>query len=229
MQLMQDFLTFALRADTPPAAIRANARGSNSECTVDVYVYGMRHPKDDFYSQKPRVMFWYHDVNDQASSVVRDWFIRADRLEQARFLHCETLRRLQTPIRLKFLQTMQALEAYHRLKYGNEFSLRKRVRGLVESHGVSLGELHLPVGEMVDARNYLTHPGGSSGQSEPDSVELHIMADYAQALTEACLLAEIGLPEAKAAELLGRDEQYKSAQEEWQRRHPRELVLGRDD
>jgi hypothetical protein len=108
-----------------------------------------------------------------------------------------------------------------RLKYGNEYSLRKRLGELVNACAGCLAELKPPLAEMVNARNHLTHPGSSATAPELNDVEFAVMADYAQALTEACLLKELGLSEDKVSELVGRGERYTSAQEEWQLRHPR--------
>lgn len=256
--LMQDFLTLAMRADTPPVALRANAPASSGPKNVDIYVHGMGHPKDDIFSQKPRVLLMHLLMIDQTVPVLTEWFAKAALLEPSRVLLCELLRHSQLPVRLKFLLVMQALEAYHRstrngrylpdrefealrvelsqalakhsmcadlkasllqrLKYGNEYSLRRRLRELAKSNAESLGELRLPVDEMVEARNRLTHLELPGSLSQVKREELAMMTRFALALTEACLLGEVGLPQATIREMVGQDQYYVSAQEKWARR-----------
>jgi hypothetical protein len=106
-----------------------------------------------------------------------------------------------------------------RLRFGNEFSLRRRLKGLVRLLGCRLGTIDVPVDEMVDARNDFAHPESQGVRRVWNDVELSVLADYAQALAQACLLTEIGLPEDTVAEALSDNQRYAAAQVEWSRLH----------
>ncbi|HDQ99963.1 MAG TPA: hypothetical protein ENN51_06745 [candidate division WOR-3 bacterium] len=259
LALIRDFLTFAMRQDTPPVRIRAFPANAKPEEVVDIYLYGMAHPQDEVFSRRTRVLFWYFSRPGSAESALSEWLAKADTLESVRVLHCELLRRPELPIRLQFLLAMQSLEAFHRctregvyllkeewepviqtlekavksaatgglkdslvqrLKYGNEYSLRKRLTELVTEYKKGLGDTEMPVGAMVDKRNELTHPKNPTHPSQAEIEDISLLTELAQALTEACLLSALGLSEDFIRDRVGQEEQCRSASDEWKRRHP---------
>lgn len=88
-----------------------------------------------------------------------------------------------------------------RLKYGNEYSLRKRIRGILQ--GLESDTLAMICGNaksytkrIVDTRNYLTHYG-SDPDSEPwyDPSEQFFAVQSLQVLLMILVLRDVGVPE----------------------------------
>ena len=84
-----------------------------------------------------------------------------------------------------------------KLKYGYEYSLRKRLADLFNAHERVLGDV-LPdatafIQKVVKTRNYLTHYDEEDRQdAATDGLELHRLATELRTLVEVCLLSEIG-------------------------------------
>jgi hypothetical protein len=100
-----------------------------------------------------------------------------------------------------------------RLRYHNEWSLRRRLKGLLDQHG-SLAAPVLPgpesfVGDVVDTRNYLTH-------YDPDlravaKIGLHDLFNLTQrlkVLLEVCFLHELGLADGTVQDMIVRSRAY---------------------
>jgi hypothetical protein len=107
-----------------------------------------------------------------------------------------------------------------RLEYGNELSLRRRLRELKRDLAMQLGDLDVPVDEMVNARNDFAHPDTPGTRRARSDVEFAVLADYAQAVLQASLLTEIGVSAEKAKEVIARQSHHADAQTEWRRLHP---------
>jgi hypothetical protein len=88
-----------------------------------------------------------------------------------------------------------ALEA--RLKYGHEYSLRKRLTDIFSAHDPVLREVFLDppsfINKVVKTRNYFTHYDEEDEQdAATGGLELHRLASNLRTLIEVCLLSEIG-------------------------------------
>lgn len=85
-----------------------------------------------------------------------------------------------------------------RLAYGNELSLRRRLRKLVDEFGSLFGEdkqKSALVGRVVDARNYYTHYDPNLEKASADGADLLLLCYRMEALFELCLLKELGFDE----------------------------------
>jgi hypothetical protein len=92
------------------------------------------------------------------------------------------------------------------LKYGNQFSFRKRLNELFTILGTALVEKFLGaekqsdfVSEVVDLRNYLTHHDEASSPGvtaiASDTVKMYNLNQRLRALTSALILKHLGMPE----------------------------------
>lgn len=92
------------------------------------------------------------------------------------------------------------------LKYGNHFSLRKRLKDLFDRLGPTLTDKFLGVeklsdfvGSVVDLRNYLTHHDESSSPGVSrianNTVKMYNLNQRLRALTTALVFAYLGMPE----------------------------------
>lgn len=83
-------------------------------------------------------------------------------------------------------------------KYGNEYSLDKRLREIINDHEPLLKDLPLNVinhrREIVETRNHLTHYNEEKGDDVVEGAELQRLTWRLQQLVEVCLLTEIGIP-----------------------------------
>jgi len=84
-----------------------------------------------------------------------------------------------------------------RLKYGHQFSLRKRLADIFSAHDEVLNglcpDIQAFIHKVVTTRNYLTHYDEDDRQDAgATGIELHRLVSRLRIALEACLLAEIG-------------------------------------
>jgi hypothetical protein len=87
-----------------------------------------------------------------------------------------------------------------RIKYGNEYSLRKRLNELFNDVGDNLRALVSPnyrefIGRVVDNRNYLTHYDEESREQEPDITMLFFDCQRLRIFLTILLLKELAIDE----------------------------------
>lgn len=103
-----------------------------------------------------------------------------------------------------------------RLDFGHEFSLRTRLKNVIhvvleeQSDVVEsfLGKPSKFIGQVVDARNRLTHPDGSSDDGSVTLAELRDLIPKTQMLLRICLLVEMDFPPTLITRLLNENQEY---------------------
>lgn len=89
-------------------------------------------------------------------------------------------------------------------RHANEYSLRKRLDGLVDAHEDVLSDLPWDIGSEVHpitaTRNYLTH---YDDDSDAEMDRLYEFSLIMEALLEACLLTDLEIPEDHITQRLG--------------------------
>jgi hypothetical protein len=99
-----------------------------------------------------------------------------------------------------------------KLQYLNEFSLRKRVRDVINSLGGGTLEFIPDPGRfasrIVDTRNYLTHYNPSLKANAAEGETLFHLTELLRFLLELCLLRELGLPEELRAQIVADHQGY---------------------
>jgi hypothetical protein len=99
-----------------------------------------------------------------------------------------------------------------RIRYGNEFSLRTRLRRLFDSDEYQeiLSEFaenkNAFIGKVVDTRNYLTHYEGKEKAAIGE--ELDPFIQKLKILLEICLLTELGFGSEEVKKLFSRNKRY---------------------
>jgi len=100
-----------------------------------------------------------------------------------------------------------------KMKYGNEFSLRKRLNEIIEKLGDVVDYLiinrPLFIEDVVNTRNFLTHYDKSLEGKEKNGHELYLICEQLEFLVEVCFLSEIGMPVDKIKALVKRNKKYK--------------------
>lgn len=102
-----------------------------------------------------------------------------------------------------------------RIKYGNEFSLRKRLALILKSVPDELGSIITDndkqfVNKIVDMRNYLTHRDESQQKGAMDIAAMFNSAESLKLLIAFLLLTEIGIERTKVAEVMLNHDVYKN-------------------
>jgi len=101
-----------------------------------------------------------------------------------------------------------------KLAYINEFTLRRRLRDLLDSvKGMSLdmipdeGEF---VGRFTDTRNFLTHYDESLKDKAAKGIQLYLLAEQGRSLLELFLLGELGLSKDQCQQAMRRSRRYRN-------------------
>jgi len=104
----------------------------------------------------------------------------------------------------------QSLE--NRIIYGNEYSLRKRLKGLVGTYENNLkGFIKYKnqfVANAIDTRNYLTHSNPELKERACTEKELTIMTYQLKLMLEICILRSLGFEENEINTLISKHERY---------------------
>jgi hypothetical protein len=100
-----------------------------------------------------------------------------------------------------------------RMKYLNEFSLRKRLMDLSKKHeeilNLRIRNIEKVITDTISTRNFLTHYDLELEKEAKSGEELYILCEKLKFILEICLLFEIALPIEKIKALVERNESYK--------------------
>lgn len=100
-----------------------------------------------------------------------------------------------------------------KIKYGNEFSLKKRLREVVDKNSEFIQTLIVDPGEFIDqvanTRNYLTHYTEELRPKAKKGYDLYVLGQKLKFLIEVCFLSELGLPSNVIQKRLKEDVRYK--------------------
>lgn len=107
-----------------------------------------------------------------------------------------------------------------KLRYANEYSLRKRLNDLIRSLNDSLPENFLSndqqrnifVSKTTDTRNYLTHYDESSKSNAVEGIGIAQLEYTLRLILEACFLIEIGFYPAVIRAMLNKSDTYRTIQ-----------------
>jgi len=99
-----------------------------------------------------------------------------------------------------------------RLKYLNEYSLRRRLKEIVENHEAVISTL-IPktnkfIGDIVDTRNIFTHYDDSLKEKSLDGELLHISTERLQFMLEVCFLSELAFSHEDMNRLINKTQRY---------------------
>jgi len=100
-----------------------------------------------------------------------------------------------------------------KLKYGNEHSLRKRLKDLFEKYKEVVDDFiedkDIFVNRVVDTRNYLTHYDKNLMEKAVDGEQLYYVTQQLKIVIVICLLSELGFNFKEIKNLLARNRRYK--------------------
>ncbi len=100
-----------------------------------------------------------------------------------------------------------------RMKYGNEFSLRKRLNGIFKKLGALVDpyikDKDAFIEQVVTTRNYFTHYDKKESKKVARNEKLYWITRKLRAIIEICLLLELGLSPEIISNLLKRNQEYR--------------------
>lgn len=100
-----------------------------------------------------------------------------------------------------------------KLKYGNEYSLRKRLKDLFEKYKEIIDGFienkDIFINRVVDTRNYLTHYDKNLREKAVDGKQLYYVIQQLKIVIVICLLSELGFNLKEIKNLLARNRRYK--------------------
>ena len=100
----------------------------------------------------------------------------------------------------------------NRIKFGNEFSLRKRLIDICDKHGKNIGTFIKNdtsfVGKIIDTRNYLIHNSPELKNKACYGKELIMITYQIKLLLEICILRSLGFGEEEVNKLISKHERY---------------------
>jgi hypothetical protein len=100
-----------------------------------------------------------------------------------------------------------------RIRYGNEFSFRTRLKKIFENLGENvtstlIADKNSFINKVVNMRNYLTHYDKSLEDKVNKDEDLHLLTIKLKFIMEVCFLLELGIPSNKIEEFISRDRRY---------------------
>lgn len=133
---------------------------------------------------------------------LNNWFAASERHESTLNLYFSAVHSPDMFAEQRFLSIVQAAETYHRQKYGKNYTLKDRVRLLVDRYRQELGpiiadSLRFAV-RVYDTRNYFTHYETGKRERAAHGRELHLLTQRVAYVVRACLLSELGFDDRAA-------------------------------
>lgn len=121
--LLQDLFSFIIQSPSYPIMILGECNfKENSFLNPPIHVYfPLRGEPDmerefDFRS----TLFFYREVEDNIKDILKNWFENEEKLKPIYKLYLASLYDHDMYLEYKFLSLVQAIEAYHRIKYESE-------------------------------------------------------------------------------------------------------------
>ena len=101
---------------------------------------------------------------------------------------------------------------YQKMKYLNEFSLRKRLKKIFKNHGglvdsIIQNQVNF-IEDVVNTRNFLTHSNKELESKSKKGKELYWLTRKMKFLLEICLLSELGITDESIKSLVSRNQKY---------------------
>ena len=250
MRRIQDFITLGVGEPVYPLEVEGYSRvkkyvsqnGQENFLPIQIK-YLLPWSRDPKTSLQPsQMIFTIKAIQDQVETILNRWFDRAEDLKPVLDITFSLVYQKSIYSEFRFLGMVQAIETYHRRRYGgkympddvfltnlypslvraipaeldaafkqslkfgklryaNEFSLRKRLRDLTNHLAEflsfqflkNIAERNEFVEMVCDTRNYLTHYDPAlKPKAMTSGRDLYILAQKLRFLLEASLLEEVG-------------------------------------
>lgn len=259
MYQIQNFLSLGVWAPVHPLTIEGIAEANEK---VEIFYELLDIPKTSKTLLPDNMLFTFKDISDKFDVFLRNWFEQAkpSELKPTHDLYFGTL---YLPLMYRehhFLSLAQAIESFHRrkyggkylpdedykeihdglvdaipdgvkggfkeslenkLKHGNEFSLRKRLKEIFNEYQHEIPNVFIKnkgtfIDKVADTRNYLTHYDKDLKERAASGIDIFHLTHELKMLLEVCLMRELGFSseeiEDRSSKILRRYRQYESIQ-----------------
>ena len=239
---IQDFFSFIFQAPSYPISIFGKCNINKNALlnpSIQIYFPLRGEPNIDREFDFRSILFFYYEISNAYGLIIKNWFEKEEKLKPVYNLYLASLYNYDMYLEYKFLSLIQAIEAYHRikyegfdkymqddeyeiilaklkeksfditenpfknilfekLKYGNEYSLRKRFKMLFRENFVEIFDVSKPkiesfIKKIVDTRNYLIHQDNKLKSFSFEIKEFFHANLILKTLIEVHLLNELGL------------------------------------
>jgi len=119
---MQDFFSFIFQKPSYPISIfgkRNINKNTLLNPSIQIYFPLRGEPNIEQEYNFRSVLFSFRDVSDKFGSIIKKWFENEDRLISIYKLYLASLYNYEMYLEYEFLSLVQAIEAFHRIKYSN--------------------------------------------------------------------------------------------------------------
>ncbi len=239
---IRNLLTLATMQSVQVLNIRGTTKANQEMIDDEVYY----PPTEIFYKQlyipqenqklhRSEMLFSFRDISDKFEYFLKNWFENLGLFEPVYDLYFATLHNPHMYIGNKFLNLVQAIETFHRyryggkylsdeeykliyntlinaipkgaqkelkerleeyISYGNEFSLRKRMKKIIDIYQDLLNffieDRKSFIEKVVNTRNYLTHHSEDLKERAVKGEDLYYLTQKLKICLETCLLNEMG-------------------------------------
>jgi hypothetical protein len=217
---LQNLLTLATMRPNAVTRISVYSRDKSlttskgeREVPIDLFYQQVWHEKVQAKPLFPHdMLFTLHDVAEDFGSVLKRWLRVAKELDGVCNLFF-SVRYRPTFSENLFLNTVQAVEPYHRAKTGGRRrSLRNCISYLLavtqEVASSLITDENTFIRKVVATRNYYTHHDPRLRRKAATGSELYWLTQTLSFMVEACLLDELGLAPERRRELFKRNQRY---------------------
>jgi hypothetical protein len=190
--------------------------GTDFPRPIELYWEIPHNPEPPERRRHPREMlFTLTEAQPDASTVIKRWLARQDRLEPVFNLYFGTLYHPSLYLEVRFLAFAQALETYdfrRRRKPGNK-TLAERTHDVLRQCLTVAGRIvgsdaEAFVTDFKNSRNYYTHYYPKLKKKAASGVALLLLTVQLQAILEMSLLRQLGFPCRAVEEILERGRRF---------------------
>jgi hypothetical protein len=146
----------------------------------------------------PEFSFNFKDFEDYFEDIINKWYELYEKFDSV-FLSAMNYCYMPPPsLETRFLNLMQAIECYHRLKYGSNFSLKERLKALTQVELSKYMSLREAINEslvetFVKTRNYYTHYDNTKKEGILKGSELYWNTQKLYLILRVLLLSELNI------------------------------------
>jgi len=117
--LIESFLSFAVMNPVYPIYIRGNRSSENS--LIKIFYKLPDIPTSSERLQPQDMLFTFNDISEELGTCFENWIENFELLEPVNTLYFDTIYNPRIQLKNSFLSLVQAIESYHRRRYGGKY------------------------------------------------------------------------------------------------------------
>ncbi len=158
-------------------------------------------------------LFTYSDVKDNLNQYLSNWIDTFERFETVHELYFSIINNPKLYLTTKFLNSIYALESYHRQVTLIDENLRQRLEKIISNHK-KIKTLFIKnnkhfLDKVIITRNYYTHYDKKKKKKALKGLDLYNVTQRLMLLLEVCFLSELGIPDKTIRAIYIKKERHK--------------------